>query len=115
MNARVSLSAVKQPGITKAFEEIIGFEGDEFYTKVWPEVTGQAFDLMAGHFPDCIPLGVKNANGDVTLCPRSDYVMKETDGLIVLAEDRYTRQMCSYYISLFYPTFYWFLFVKMGR
>lgn len=87
MNARVSLSAVKQPGITKAFEEIIGFEGDEFYTKIWPEVTGQAFDLMAGHFPDCIPLGVRSADGEVTLCPLSDYVMKETDGLIVLAED----------------------------
>jgi hypothetical protein len=36
-NARMSLTAVKQPGITRAFEEILGFEGDEFYTRVREE------------------------------------------------------------------------------
>lgn len=87
MNARVSLSAVKQPGVTRAFEEIIGFEGDEFYAKIWPEVAGKQFDLMSAHFPDCIPIGVKTIEGDVTLCPLSDYVMKPTDALVVLAED----------------------------
>jgi len=35
LNTRVSLSAVKQPGITRAFEEILGFDGDEFYLKAW--------------------------------------------------------------------------------
>jgi hypothetical protein len=28
----MSLSAVKQPGIAVAYEELLGFDGDEFYT-----------------------------------------------------------------------------------
>ena len=32
--ARMSLSAVKTPGVAEIFEEVLGFEGDEFYTKV---------------------------------------------------------------------------------
>jgi hypothetical protein len=32
--ARMSLSAIKTPGVAEIFEEVLGFEGDEFYTKV---------------------------------------------------------------------------------
>ena len=38
--ARMSLSSIKQPGIAVAYENILGFEGDEFYTKKWPEMAG---------------------------------------------------------------------------
>jgi len=31
--ARMSLSAVKQPGIAIAYEQLLGFDGDEFYTE----------------------------------------------------------------------------------
>jgi hypothetical protein len=31
--ARMSLSAVKQPGIAVAYEQLLGFDGDEFYTE----------------------------------------------------------------------------------
>ena len=61
--ARMSLSAVKQPGITKAYEEILGFEGAEFYTKDWPSLTGPSrtsvsscnFALAACRPPPCAP------------------------------------------------------------
>ena len=32
----MSLSAVKQPGIAVAYEHLLGFDGDEFYTAKWP-------------------------------------------------------------------------------
>ena len=34
MLARMSLAAVKTPGVAEVFEYLLGFEGDEFYTKV---------------------------------------------------------------------------------
>jgi len=87
-NARMSLTAVKQPGITSAFEEILGFEGDEFYTRVFPEVAGKMFGQMAEHFPATVPIGVRrHADGEVCLVPPSEYVMQKGDALIVVAED----------------------------
>jgi hypothetical protein len=87
LNTRVSLSAVKQPGVTKAFQELFGFEGDEFYVEHWPETAGLKWEVMLCHFPEAIPIGVKSVAGDVILVPGKDYVMQEGDGLIVLAED----------------------------
>jgi len=87
LNTRVSLSAVKQPGVTKAFQELFGFEGDEFYVRHWPETVGLKWEIMLCHFPEAIPIGVKTAGGDVFLVPDKDYVMQEGDGLVVLAED----------------------------
>ena len=34
--ARMSLTAVKQPGIALVYEQLLGFDGDEFYTASWP-------------------------------------------------------------------------------
>jgi hypothetical protein len=87
LNTRVSLSAVKQPGVTKAFQELFGFEGDEFYVEHWPETVGLKWQIMLCHFPEAVPIGVKTAGGDVLLVPDKDYVMQEGDGLVVLAED----------------------------
>jgi len=41
--ARMSLSAVKQPGIAIVYEHILGFDGDEFYTACWPGLEGKPF------------------------------------------------------------------------
>jgi hypothetical protein len=32
----MSLTAVKQPGIALVYEQLLGFDGDEFYTASWP-------------------------------------------------------------------------------
>ena len=87
LNTRVSLSAVKQPGVTKAFQELFGFDGDEFYVEHWPETVGLKWEIMLCHFPEAIPIGVKTAGGDVFLVPDKDYVMQEGDSLVVIAED----------------------------
>ena len=54
--ARMSLSAVKQPDITKAYEEILGFEGAEFYTKDWPSLTGPSRTSISLRKTDSVTL-----------------------------------------------------------
>jgi hypothetical protein len=87
VNTRVSLSAVKQPGVTKAFQELFGYEGDEFYVKYWPEVVGLKWQQMVSHFPEAVPIGIRTAGGDVILVPSMHYIIQEGDSLVVIAED----------------------------
>ena len=90
LNTRVALSAVQQPGITKAFDELLGFDGDEFYVRCFDEIVGKAWSTMLGHFPSSIPIGIKTRNGDVVLAPPSEYLIEQGDALIVISEDSLT-------------------------
>jgi hypothetical protein len=115
--ARMSLSAVKQPGIAVAYEELLGFDGDEFYTAVvkiilhniciyhsfihtfhsrlslfvfahqWPHLAGRTFGECVEHFPMAVAIGVVNNDGSVVLNPSNDYPLSVDTGIIVVAED----------------------------
>ena len=38
----VSCNSAKEPGLSKVYDSILGFEGDEFYMQAWPELTGES-------------------------------------------------------------------------
>jgi hypothetical protein len=48
--ARMSLSAVKQPGIAVAYEQILGFDGDEFYTAKVSSAVLSSFQFVTCSF-----------------------------------------------------------------
>lgn len=67
----------------------MGFENDEFYIKRWPQLAGMQFEDVLISFPDAIPCGVKVAadGGKIILNPDDNYVLKEGDEVLVIAED----------------------------
>ena len=67
----------------------MGFENAEFYIKRWPQLDGLCFKDVLISFPDAIPCGVKVAadGGKIIINPDDNYVLKEGDEILVIAED----------------------------
>merc|ERR1712046_96827 len=66
---RLMLMSVRQPGLAKVYESLLGFSGDEFYMETWPELTGVRFTDLPARFPDAIPVGIFCADGTLRLKP----------------------------------------------
>ncbi|XP_037407543.1 probable ion channel POLLUX isoform X3 [Triticum dicoccoides] len=75
--------------LKKIWEDILGFENAEFYIKRWPELDGMRFGDVLISFPDAVPCGVKLASrfGSILMNPDDDYVLREGDEILVIAED----------------------------
>ena len=71
------------------WEDILGFENAEFYIKRWPRLDGLRFQDVLISFPEAVPCGVKVAaeGGKINLNPDDNYVLKEGDEVLVIAED----------------------------
>jgi Trk K+ transport system NAD-binding subunit len=85
---RLMIQCALQPGLAQIWEDILGFENAEFYIKKWPQLDGYCFEDVLISFPNAIPCGVKvAADGKIVLNPSDDYVLKEGDEILVIAED----------------------------
>ncbi|KAJ8755608.1 hypothetical protein K2173_022203 [Erythroxylum novogranatense] len=86
---RLMIQSALQPGLAQIWEDILGFENDEFYIKRWPQLDGLQFKNVLISFPDAIPCGVKVAaeGGKIKLNPDNNYILKEGDEVLVIAED----------------------------
>jgi hypothetical protein len=86
MVGRLMTMAARQPGLADVFSMLLGFDGDEFYLKAWDEIVGLAFGELPELFPDAIVCGYLDQQKKVHLNPPLDYVVKEGDELLVIAE-----------------------------
>jgi hypothetical protein len=85
---RLMLMAVRQPGLARVYDHILGFEGDEFYLKDWPELHNVKFKDLPLRFPHAVALGIKLKNSDlVELNPDGETTLQSGDELLVLAAD----------------------------
>lgn len=84
---RLMIQCSRSPGLANVIEELIGFQGSEFYFSEWPELAGQTFFEVTCRFDDAIPAGVKTASGKILLNPKNEYLLKAGDKLLCLAED----------------------------
>uniref|UniRef100_K3WEL4 CASTOR/POLLUX/SYM8 ion channel conserved domain-containing protein n=1 Tax=Globisporangium ultimum (strain ATCC 200006 / CBS 805.95 / DAOM BR144) TaxID=431595 RepID=K3WEL4_GLOUD len=91
---RLVLMAARSPGLARVFSCLLGFEGNEFYFKEWPECVGVPFKDLCERFPDAIPLGIKRASGDVLIFPELAMIVEPGDQIMVLAEDDDTYKTC---------------------
>ncbi|KAF6147870.1 hypothetical protein GIB67_014450 [Kingdonia uniflora] len=112
---RLMIQCALQPGLAQIWEDILGFENAEFYIKRWPQLNGLRFEDVLISFPDAVPCGVKVAanGGKIILNPDDDYVLKEGDEVLVIAEDddTYTPGLLpevrrGYFPNLFIPPKY---------
>lgn len=86
---RLMIQCALQPGLAQIWEDILGFENAEFYIKRWPRLEGLRFEEVLISFPDAIPCGVKVAadGGRIKINPDDNYVLREGDEILVIAED----------------------------
>ncbi|CAJ1961877.1 unnamed protein product [Cylindrotheca closterium] len=84
---RLMIQCSRSPGLANVIEELIGFQGSEFYFDEWPELVGKSFFELTCRFDDAIPAGVKTSKGNIIVNPKSDYILKKGDKLLCLAED----------------------------
>ncbi|KAK1434441.1 hypothetical protein QVD17_00183 [Tagetes erecta] len=86
---RLMIQCALQPGLAQIWEDILGFENAEFYIKRWPQLDGLRFEDVLISFPDAIPCGVKVASegGKININPNDEYILKEGDEILVIAED----------------------------
>ncbi|KAF4138284.1 Castor and Pollux of voltage-gated ion channel [Phytophthora infestans] len=91
---RLVLMSARSPGLARVYSALLGFEGNEFYFKEWPECVGVLFSGLAERFPNATPLGIKRKNGEVFICPKADLAVEEGDEILVLAEDDDTYKAC---------------------
>ena len=88
MVGRLILLASRSPLIAAVLDELIGFEGCEFYLREWPALAGRPFGELRFAFPAAVPVGLKRAEcGTVVLNTPDDAVVAPGDQVIVLAED----------------------------
>eukprot|EP00937_MAST-01D_sp_MAST-1D-sp2_P003885 g3885.t1 len=89
---RLMLMSARQPGLARVYTEILGFDGDEFYMKAWPELEGVQFGDVMERMMDATPIGIYR-DGQVMLNPATSVTLKATDEVIVIAEDDDTYEV----------------------
>ncbi|KAI7754929.1 hypothetical protein M8C21_027039 [Ambrosia artemisiifolia] len=65
------------------------YVGGRVLIKRWPQLDGMRFEDVLLSFPDAIPCGVKVASegGKININSHDEYILKEGDEMLVIAED----------------------------
>ena len=86
--ARILVQTSRNLGLSAVYLNLVGFAGNEFYF-YRPEIGwgNLAFGELPFHFPDSMPLGIRNRRGEIKLNPSKDYLLDEDDEVVIQAED----------------------------
>eukprot|EP00397_Hematodinium_sp_SG-2012_P008183 GEMP01008238.1.p1 GENE.GEMP01008238.1~~GEMP01008238.1.p1 ORF type:complete len:1029 (+),score=205.21 GEMP01008238.1:59-3088(+) len=84
---RMLVQCSRQRGLVQVLESLLGFDGCEFYSAKWPAITGQVMRDVHFFFDDAIVVGVKTADGIVSVNIDDSYVIKDGDEIVVVADD----------------------------
>ncbi len=84
--AKILVQTSRSVGLSVVYNEIFSFDGCEmyFHEADWGE---SKFGELAYHFPDGIPMGIRHADGSLSMNPSADFPMKTDDSILILAED----------------------------
>ena len=86
--ARILVQTSRNLGLSAVYLNLVGFAGNEFYfyrpERGW---RGLTFKELPFHFPNSMPLGIRNSRDAIKLNPSKGYQLLEDDEVIILAED----------------------------
>lgn len=86
--ARILVQTSRSVGLAAVYLNLVGFEGNEFYfyrpENGWHNLT---WGELPFHFSNGMPIGVRNADGTLTINPSFIYKLTDFDEVIILAED----------------------------
>jgi ion channel POLLUX/CASTOR len=92
--SRMLVHCARERGLAQVFEQLLGFEGCEFYVQEWPDLVGLTFGEVLYRFADAVVIGIIRAAADSDdspslplLNPPSDLVIQSGDRIVVIAED----------------------------
>jgi len=84
---RLIAQAHRQSGLSSVFNELLSFEGNEFYFRNEPALTGSTYADTLGHYALGMAAGLRRSDGEVLVNPPMDTVVRADDQLLVMAED----------------------------
>ena len=102
--AKIISQTCRQPGLSLVYSEILSFNGkshykditgpwyeeasgDEIYFSNQSEIIGKRYDKAQLSYNSSSGIGIFNSEKGVILNPHSDYLLKEGDQVIVIAQD----------------------------
>jgi Trk K+ transport system NAD-binding subunit len=85
--AEVTAQACHERGLAEVFRELLDFDGDELYSKEFPELAGLTYAQVQQAFDKAAVVGLTTADGDLLLNPPPDRTMSAGDRVLALVED----------------------------
>ena len=90
--AKLLVQTSRSVGLSTVYSEILSFDGCEmyFHNDDWQ---ARKFHELVYFFPDGVPMGVRQENGTLILNPGTDYQMKDSDEILIVADDDSTIEL----------------------
>jgi hypothetical protein len=90
--AKLLVQTSRSVGLSLVYNEILSFDGCElyFYDAEWG---GNRFGDIGYRFPDGVPLGIRDADGEITMNPDPDRILEPTDEILIVADDDSTIEL----------------------
>ena len=85
--AKIMVQTSRSVGLSVVYSEILSFDGCEMYFAEDPKWEGKMFGELAYHFPDGVPMGIRDPAGTLALNPPRDRVMTARDQILIVADD----------------------------
>lgn len=86
--SKVAAHTSRMSGLGAVYQDLMGFQGNEFYfTEVPESFVGIEFALAANCVAEGILTGIKDKSGVISLSPPTNQILVASDKLIILAED----------------------------
>jgi len=85
--SRVIAQTCRQSGLSVVYTELLDFDGDEIYFESVPALTGKTFKDSLFAFEKSSVMGLRKADGKVTINPPMNTVLASGDKVIAIAED----------------------------
>jgi len=90
--AKLLVQTSRSVGLSVVYNEILSFDGCEiyFYDTDWG---GARFGEIGYRFPDGVPMGIRDADGTITMNPPADRVLGPDDEILIVADDDSTIEL----------------------
>ena len=83
--ASMLVQSALYPGLERVYSELLSFEMSEFYFYEVPP--HKQFGELAFHFKDGIPIGIKDAQGQIEFIPAQERMTQEGEEVLLIARD----------------------------
>ncbi|GGK81420.1 lipoprotein [Sphaerisporangium melleum] len=87
ITVRLVAQSHRQSGLSTVCTDLLDFDGNEFYIRPEPALTGRTYGQAVTAYDRGIPVGLRRMDGRVVLNPAPETLIGAKDHVIVLAED----------------------------
>ena len=90
--AKILVQTSRSIGLSLVYGEIMSFDGCElyFHRDTWQ---GRSFGQIQFHFADGVPLGIRHADGSLSINPLPGTPLRDDDDILIVAEDDSTIEL----------------------